>query len=124
MNEFDAVEEIIDEDLSAKVTTHAIDKYFPMIYGKRRTGEIFVRPFITAALRNKEGRNNVVASFEVQDKIKSLYRKVQASGERAQFAVFLWDASEVIFSDFMSDWLLENSLIASMWRMGWTIYVK
>lgn len=124
MSDYEETQNMVEEDLSPRVTTHAIDKYFPMMFGKRRTGEIFVRNFISAGLRHKEGRNSVVASFEAQAKVKDEYRSSEISGHDARFAVYLWDSSEIVFSKFISDWLMTNSMIATLWRGGWTIFVK
>ena len=111
-------------DEGNEVSTREAGKYFPAVFGNRRNGELFVRNFCSAALRNKHGRNSVFASFEAQDKLKNEYRKSEISGHDARFSVSLWDGSEIVFSKLFSDWFMENSMIALLWRAGWPISVK
>lgn len=128
MNNETSENQFLDEEFEEadeqQISTREAAKYFPAVFGTRRNGTLFVRNFCSAGLRKKHGRDSVFASFEAQDKLKNEYRKSEVSGHDARFSVGMWDGSEIVFSKLFSDWFMENSMVAIMWRAGWPISVK
>ena len=109
------------EDMPDGSNTKLIHIMFPQLWGKRRSGEQFVRK-LPVKLRVHDA--NVLKSFEAQDKIKNDYRTAEINGYDARFQVELPDGSTISFSKFLSDWMMENSQIAALYRAGWNIRVS
>ena len=105
----------------AEATTRDIAKYFPQLFGKRRGGELFVRKL---PVKERIHDANILKSFEAQDHIKNDYRNSEQLGHDARFSVHLPDGSHIVFSKFLSDWMLTNSTIANLYRCGWDVKVS
>lgn len=113
----------VEEEAAASYdsSTANVHIMFPQLWGKRRSGEQFVRK-LPAKLRAHDA--NVLKSFEAQDKIKNDYRTAEINGYDARFQVELPDGSTITFSKLLSDWMMENSQIAALYRAGWNIRVS